>query len=375
MHHSNARPAAARAGRPGGFGIVVCAVALVTGCIGQRPGPAPDARAAPPWEAVDAALPARVADRAGWIHDIVAAFNALGIDSTHENVCAVVAVIEQESGFKDDPPVPNLPAIAWREIDERAASAGVPRSIVRGVLDLKSRDGRSYGERIDHVRTEKDLSDVFEDFIASVPLGTTLFADRNPIRTRGPMQVHVAFAREFSRRRPYPYAVSKTLADEVFTRRGGIYFGVAHLLDYEAPYPSALYRFADFNAGQYASRNAAFQSALSSASGVFVIPDGALLPHDESLGQTEAALRAMGARLHLDQTAIHDALLQSKSGEFAATALYRQVFELARIRTGHPPPRAVVPRIELHSPKLTRHLTTAWYAQRVNDRYERCRRR
>jgi len=29
---------------------------------------------------------------------------------------------------------------------------------------------------------------------AAVPLGRTLFAESNPIRTRGPMQVNVAFA-------------------------------------------------------------------------------------------------------------------------------------------------------------------------------------
>jgi Protein of unknown function (DUF1615) len=68
-------------------------------------------------------------------------------------------------------------------------------------------------------------------------------------------------------------------------------------------------------------------------------------------------------------------LLHSKSGEFADTALYRRVFALAETRLGHALPRAVVPHIELHGPKLTRHLTTSWYARRVDARFERCLRR
>ena len=144
---------------------------------------------------------------------------------------------------------------------------------MHGVLDLTSSNGLTYAQRIDRARTEKDLSDVFEDFTGSVPLGRSLFASWNPIRTRGPMQVNVAFAEQFAKRVPYPFSTGQSVADELFTRRGSVYFGMAHLLDYPAPYDRYLYRFADYNAGQYASRNAAFQSALAQVSGMTLAPD------------------------------------------------------------------------------------------------------
>jgi hypothetical protein len=254
----------------------VVATAVVCGCAGERRTTVPsnalnpaDARAL-----IDKSMPRPVADRQGWVADIYAAFSVLDLPATPSNICAVIAVIEQESSFRVDPVVPNLPAIAWRTIDERAAAVGVPRLLVHGLLKLNSPNGHSYAERIDDAKTEKQLSDIFEDFIGTVPMGRTLFAEHNPIRTRGPMQVQVTFAEQQAAAKPYPYPVKTTIGDEVFTRRGGVYFGIAHLLAYQADYDRYLYRFADFNAGRYASRDAAFQSAVSAASGIPLIPDG-----------------------------------------------------------------------------------------------------
>ncbi|MDP9012140.1 MAG: DUF1615 domain-containing protein [Pseudomonadota bacterium] len=358
------------------LGILLGFAALVSGCAGERPTAAvPSVAPATARELIDSSLPRTISDRAGWTADVYAGFNALGIAPTHENICAVVAVIEQESGFRVDPVVPGLPSIAWREIDARAAHAGVPRLVVHGVLQLTSSTGRSFSDRIDGAKTEKELSDIFEDFIGAVPLGRTLFAGHNPIRTRGPMQVHVAFAEQFAAAKPYPYPVQAGIPDEVFTRRGGVYFGIAHLLDYQAPYDRYLYRFADFNAGQYASRNAAFQQAVRAASGVAIVADGALLPHDgdvKGAGATELAIRTLAARLNMGESAIHGALEKAKTRDFEETALYRRVFALAEQREKRTLPRAVVPHIELHGPKLTRKLTTQWYANRVNGRFDRC---
>lgn len=323
---------------------------------------------------VEQSLPPDLRDREGWAGDLYGAFAALRITPTREKACAVAAVIEQESGFHVDPVIPGLGTIAWREIDRRAARAAVPGSLVHEVLELKSPTGRTYAERIDQARTEKDLSDVFEDFTGSIPLGRSLFASWNPIRTRGPMQVNVAFAEHFAASHRYPYPVKKSIPDELFTRRGSVYFGVAHLLDYEAPYDRYLYRFADYNAGQFASRNAAFQRAVGLLTQRPLEADGALLPHegDNGSGSTELAVRALEPRLHLDDGAIHAALDQGRTPDFEHTKLYQAVFALADRAQGHPLPRAVLPRIRLEGPKISRNLTTEWYARRVDERFKRC---
>jgi hypothetical protein len=351
---------------------VLALAAFLTGCASERP---PRISATDAHALIDRALPNGVADRSGWTDDIYTGFTAQGLEPTHENVCAVVAVIEQESNFQANPAVPGLPAIAWKEIRARAEHAGVPWMLVHGALELSSPTGTTYGDRIDHAKTEKDLSDIYEDFISTVPMGTTLFADHNPIRTRGPMQVNVAFLKQTSATRTYPYPVKSTMADELFSRRGSVYFGIAHLLGYPARYPRYLFRFADYNAGQYASRNAAFQSALSTASGIPVTPDGALLPSNGDLGNTESAVRSIEGRLEVGDDAIHSALEQGKSPRFEDTHVYTRVFMLVYQRQGHEPPRALVPRIKLQGPKISRNLTTDWYAHRVDGRFQQCLKR
>ncbi len=322
------------------------------------------------------ALPPGVGDRPGWATDIHAALTAMQIPVSASNVCAAIAITEQESSFRANPTVPGLAAIAWREIDAKSERAGVPSAVVRTALKLPSSSGRSYAERIDAATTEKELSDIFEDFVGIVPMGKRLFAGWNPVRTGGPMQVGIAFAEQHAKARPYPYPVATDIRAEVFTRRGGMYFGIAHLLDYPASYDRPLYRFADFNAGHHASRNAAFQNAVSTASGIPLDLDGDLIvPGSDASGRpgaTEAALRSLAARIGMEHGAIRSALELEKEPRFERTALYGKVFALADRANGAPLPRAIVPRIKLKSPKITRQLTTEWFANRVDERHRRC---
>lgn len=347
-------------------------LALLAGCVGPR-GPAQST----PEQArnrIVALLPASVGDRQGWARDIETAFTSQHIDPSTSNICAVLAVIEQESTFSADPKVANLGRIAREEIDRRAARLFIPRSLVDAALDTRSANGQRYSQRLAGVRSERELSALYDELIDSLPLGRSLLGNFNPVRTGGPMQVSIAFAESNARGYPYPY--DGRLREEVFTRRGGVYFGIAHLLGYPARYTQPLYRFADFNAGWYASRNAAFQAALSRVSGAPLTLDGDLIAPGVLLpGATEKAARSLGRQLGMRNPTLRSQLEKGSSLEFEDTRLYRQVFALADKSAGKTLPRALLPGIELKSPKITRKLTTAWFAGRVDERYQRCMKR
>lgn len=361
-------PRSKRAANPPRWAAWVALLALA-GCATTPSGPTPGQVR----DDIVQRLPATLVDRAGWAADIQTALSVQGIAPTPENLCAVLAVTEQESGYQADPPVANLPVIARREMERRAAAVHVPKLILDTALKLKSTDGRSYADRLSRVRTERELSEIYEDMSSRVPLGKRLLADHNPVQTGGPMQVSIPFAQ--SHAADYPYPVEQGIRREVFTRRGGLYFGILHLLGYDTPYERKVHRFADFNAGWYASRNAAFQNAVAVASGRRLALDGDLLAPGAALsepGETERAVRTLSAALGLDERAIRRALLQGDRLGFNDTDLSQRVFALAEQRGGQPLPRAMIPGITLDSPKITRELTTGWFATRVNDRYQRC---
>ncbi|QXC37327.1 DUF1615 domain-containing protein [Aeromonas sp. FDAARGOS 1410] len=316
-------------------------------------------------------LPRHVVDKQGWANDVVTALTTQGVTVNDHNVCTVLAVAEQEATYQADPVVPGLGKIAWKEINSRAAKLLIPEFMVRAALSINSPTGKSYAERIDALRTEREMSEIFEDMISMLPMGKTLFGNMNPVHTGGPMQVSIAFAE--ANTRGYPYPVKESIRHEVFTRRGGIWFGTKHIFGYEAEYPDTLYRFADFNAGWYASRNAAFQAAVSRLSGTTLALDGDLIRYDSDLpGKTELAVYTIASRINMSQQAIHQSLKLGDTAEFGQSDLYHRVFTLADQKAGKRLPRAILPGIQLKSPKITRNLTTAWFAKRVDDREQRC---
>jgi len=324
--------------------------------------------------------PAVTKDRSGWAADIFGAFAALRLAPTTENFCAAIAVIEQESGFQADPVVPGLSKIAWREIEARRVRYLIPKLALDTALSKPSPDGRTYKRRLDTLRTERQMSELFDDMVDELPGGRTLLGGYNPVRTGGPMQVSIAFAEAHAGETRYVGPYGKDLRRAVFTRAGGLYFGIAHLLGYPAPYSDPLYRFADFNAGHYSSRNAAFQQAVAQLTGKALVLDGDLLRYDDGVpsgepSTTQDAVLSLAPRLKLGAAEIQSGLQQEKRDGFGRTQVYLRVFALADQAAGTRVPREAMPRIDLKSPKIRRPLTTAWFAERVQLRYLGCLKR
>ncbi|MEK8027657.1 DUF1615 domain-containing protein [Pseudaquabacterium rugosum] len=349
------------------------------------PVPMPVPPDAPPVRTADVravalrVLPPRIGERNGWADDIATSFAALRIPAQAHKVCAISAVIEQESGWQADPPVTGLARIARRELEKKRAAYGIPQPVFALALKKTSPDGRSYERRLDTLRTERELSALYEDIVSEIPFGERLLDGGNPVRTGGSTQVSIAWAAQHMRERPYPWPRAGTARQEVFKRRGGVYFGASMLLDYPVSYQRMIYRFADFNAGRYASRNAAVQVLLSRLTGGRLEPDGDLLRYAKgqplsprrSPSEAWTALLSLRPALGLSESRLEADLMLEKSHAFERTATYERLYALAAQRNV-PAERERLPDIALDSPKITRKLTTAWFADRVEMRYRAC---
>ena len=95
-------------------------------------------------------FPEEVADADGWARDLLRAFSAAGIPADAERVCGAVAILQQESGFQVDPPVPGLADMVRKRLDELAGKLGPPgKSAVQRLLaERRPGDSRTFAQRI-----------------------------------------------------------------------------------------------------------------------------------------------------------------------------------------------------------------------------------
>lgn len=335
-------------------------------------------------------------DREGWAQDVLAALEAHRLYPSAEAVCSVLAVIEQESGFEPNPAVPGLARIVQERLEAYADKLGpLGPPTIKALLEGKAPgETQTFEQRLKLVKTERDLDRVFRELLeyyetehpktyTAAQLASALFKssrleDLNPITTAGSMQVSVRFSADLA---GGDEQAERRVREELYTRGGGVYYGTARLLGYEALYDDPIYRFADYNAGFYASRNAAVQAQVSRLTNIKLVQDGDLLaydkqgePVDEDSNSLKAllAFRARFAPDDLSERRVRKDALKEKEREFEETDTWEAIKHSYQEVTGEAPTYAQLPTVTIRSPKLSGDRSTAWFAQSVNKRYQRC---
>lgn len=325
-----------------------------------------------------------------WAAAVVEGLRAADRIPTADEACQVLAVIEQESGYDPSPPVPGLGQLARQELESRVEDTlgllGGPT--LRQLLDVRpDPEGASFREALSEVRTEEELDRWYRAVVAHhegrVPLvgsAVRLAAPRleerlNPVATVGSMQVSAAYAQDH----PVSRGLSReAVRDTLYTLDGGVRYGTLRLFD-TAAYADPAHRFADYNAGPFASRNASFQAMVSELSGTSLARDGDLLSYGgrgrarrRQQGETVAALRGLAEELGLAEAQLLRDLHREKEVSFETTATYRAVQQRWAEGHGEAAPYSEVPQVTLDSPKLSGTWTTAVFAQRTERRYRAC---
>lgn len=340
-------------------------------------------------------LPEHVSDRKAWATTIAWSLAENEIIADEHAVCAVVATIDQESGFVADPPVPGIAAIVRHALDEEAhAKLGPlgPMAVERLLGKHAPGRRRTFGERLSRARTEGDVDRLFRDMVAAFESEHPVLAEaakiagvfhasldleaQNPITTAGSMQVSVRFAEALAAERDIP---EDGVRDALYTMDGGVYYGAARLLGYQAAYPDMTFRFADYNAGVYASRNAALQRQLSRLVGRALAADGDFLRYDRRGEPSDAesdswrVLVAFRARFapELSEARMRRDVAREKEASFEHTRTYATIKRVYERRYGAPV-YAVMPNVTIRSVKLRGTRSSEWFARSVGARYERC---
>ncbi|MCU4575878.1 DUF1615 domain-containing protein [Acinetobacter courvalinii] len=354
-------------------------------------------------EQIKKVLPPRVNDRESWSQDIFDIMQQLSIPKSKQNVCSIVAVVDQESNFVADPAVPGLGQKAVQEINTRLKEkfeaklgetiGGTVAGYFEDVLKNQPSPENNYMSQMRRVKTERELDLLYREIFdymskhyhvsaltgAAKLIGQDIGEKMNPITTLGSMQVHINYAKEHKRQS----GNIAELRDDLYTQYGGLYYGIHRLMEYSADYDKAIYRFADYNSGMYSSRNAAFQKMLEVIQDKDLDLDGDLLLYNKdgnpqsALSQSEKEIIAAftSNRVLVTPRQIRADLKKEKERKFEDTQTYLAVQKLYQTKTNKEPIYAIMPEVVISGPKLSRDYNTNWFASRVNGRYEACMQR
>ncbi|MBS1174538.1 MAG: hypothetical protein H6R05_669 [Burkholderiaceae bacterium] len=360
--------------------LLLCATAVLSAC-DQLPSannaPAVIAPEATFAKMIQKTHALREADAKAWVDDILSSLDDVKMPRTNESMCAVMAVIEQESGYKEDPPVAGLSTLLANKIKKMGSNLAL-RLALEVRLDQAMSTGKTFREGMKLVKTERDLSKWYTEFTESRYTSPILKymgkSVDDVVSTVGSMQVSLDYARKVA---PSLGQSSMNMRETLYTRKGGVLYGTAHLFYYPTHYSDMIYRFADFNAGHYASRNAGFQAMVSQLTGKPLNADGDLIEHEvenpNQVSKTQSAVMQLFAKKLPTMTvqSIAQDLALEKSLDFENTTTYQTVAQLYAQKYKKVIAQQI-PKISLKSEKITRNLTTEWYANSVNRRYQQC---
>ena len=334
-----------------------------------------------------------------WANDLRSALEVNRLPRSRENVCALIAIIDQESGFNANPTIPNLGELSVKAIIQKLENIPMIGHVVNGsaqaLLEHYPTPEKNYLNRIRQAKTERDLDMTYRDIVSTVlqskggsllrnsQLVRDLTEGLNEIDTIGSMQVAVGFAvqvEEERRRHTLTLDEVWSVRDRMYTRKGGMDYGAILLLGYESGYTQKIHRFADFNAGRYASRNAAVQAVVADLLKRKLASDGDLLTYGSdgkplgTISNSEQAINDVMEQYHLGLSAakVRTDLLQEKTFDFTNTKTYQMLMQQYETVKGKPAPYAILPGIVLQSEKTSKVLTTEHFAETVNKRYQRC---
>lgn len=346
-------------------------------------------------EQIKLLIPGRVQNRDTWASDIGQVSKQLGIPKTKENMCTIIAVVDQESNFVADPQVPGLGEKAIREVDARLEDklGATLAGYFKNMLKTQPSPQDNYLSQMRKVKTERELDELYREMFshfsqhyhvsaltgAARLVGQDVSERLNPITTLGSMQVHISYAKAHKR----SSMNMAELRSDLYTQNGGLYYGIHRLMMYPADYDKPLYRFADYNSGRYSSRNAAFQRMLNELTQTELTLDGDLLLYNKdgdirsNQSQSERALIAVFAanNVLITPRQLRADLKKEKDAKFENTQTYLALRKLYEAKTGKPPTYAMMPEVVISGPKLSRDYNTNWFATRVNGRYQTCMQR
>lgn len=349
---------------------------------------------------ISTVIPNRVKDRRSWADDIYKITDELKIPQTKENICSIVAVVDQESNFVADPHVPGLGAKAVKEVEDRFDEkfkdklgdniGGTVAGYFQEVLRNQPTPENNYLKQMRKVSTERQLDELYREIFAHMSkhyhvsaltgaariVGQDIGEKLNPITTLGSMQVHISYAKDHKRQS----GNISELRTDLYSQYGGLYYGIHRLMMYPAQYDKSIYRFADYNSGMYSSRNAAFQSMLNELTAAELSLDGDLLLYNKNGGiraeksESERELINVFAsnNVLITPRQIRSDLKHEKDEKFEKTQTYKAIIELFETKIGKKSFYAMMPEVIISGPKLSRDYNTNWFATRVNGRYETC---